>query len=96
MAGEYVARGYVRLNRDERGGALSELAAALDDELATASAGRPRQHVSDARRAQLRGRDGGRHGFAVRCVWLDTPLAQAQVNLVERMLERFGTLPDPG
>jgi hypothetical protein len=30
-----------------------------------------------------------------RCVWLDTPLAQAQVNLVERLLERHGSLPDP-
>jgi hypothetical protein len=28
-------------------------------------------------------------------VWLDTPLAQAQVNLVERLLERFGSLPTP-
>jgi hypothetical protein len=28
-------------------------------------------------------------------VWLDTPLAQAQVNLVERLLERFGSLPGP-
>jgi hypothetical protein len=31
----------------------------------------------------------------VRCVWLDTPLAQAQVNLVERLLDRFGRLPGP-
>ena len=37
----------------------------------------------------------GRHGVAARCVWLDTPLAQAQVNLVERLLERFGSLPPP-
>jgi hypothetical protein len=35
-----------------------------------------------------------RHGVPVRCVWLDTPLAQAQVNLVERLLDRFGALPD--
>jgi hypothetical protein len=28
-------------------------------------------------------------------VWLDAPLAQAQVNLVERLLERFGALPTP-
>ena len=28
-------------------------------------------------------------------MWLDTPLSQAQVNLVERMLERFGALPMP-
>ena len=36
-----------------------------------------------------------RHQLAVRCVWLDTPLAQAQVNLVQRLLERFGSLPTP-
>ena len=30
-----------------------------------------------------------------RCVWLDAPLAQAQVNLVERLLEQFGSLPAP-
>jgi hypothetical protein len=28
----------------------------------------------------------------VRCVWLDTPLAEAQVNVVLRMLERHGEL----
>jgi hypothetical protein len=37
----------------------------------------------------------GRYGVPARCVWLDTPLAQAQVNLVERLLERFGVLPTP-
>ncbi len=37
-----------------------------------------------------------RYGVAARCVWLDTPLAQAQVNLVERMLAQFGMLPAPG
>ena len=36
------------------------------------------------------------HGAAARCVWLDTPLAQAQVNLVRRLLDRFGRLPDAG
>jgi AAA domain len=36
-----------------------------------------------------------RHGVPTRCVWLDTPLAQAQVNLVERLLERLGSLPAP-
>jgi hypothetical protein len=28
-------------------------------------------------------------------MWLDTPLAQAQVNMVERLLGRFGSLPMP-
>jgi hypothetical protein len=36
------------------------------------------------------------HSLPVRCVWLDTPLAHAQVNLVERLLDRFGSLPTPG
>ncbi len=96
VASEYAGRGYVRLNRDERGGTLRELADALDHEL---SSGVPRivldntyltrvsrSYVVDA---------ADRHGAPVRCVWLDTPLAQAQVNLVVRMLEEFGTLPAP-
>src|SRR5205823_13384974 len=33
VAEDYVARGFVRLNRDERGGSLRDLAAALGDEL---------------------------------------------------------------
>src|SRR5206468_11190351 len=37
----------------------------------------------------------GRHRIPARCLWLDTPLPQAQVNLVERLLERFGSLPAP-
>jgi AAA domain-containing protein len=45
-----------------------------------------RSHVLDV---------AARHGAGTRCVWLDTPLAQAQVNLVERMLERFDRLLMP-
>jgi aryl-alcohol dehydrogenase-like predicted oxidoreductase/predicted kinase len=96
LADEYVARGYLRLNRDERGGTLRELADALDDAL---SAGESkvvldntyltrasRSHVVEA---------AARHAAHVRCTWLDIPLAQAQVNLVERLLDRFGELPAP-
>jgi len=96
VAEEYVARGYRRLNRDERGGSLRALAGELD-ELLAAGATRlvldntyltraARSHVLDA---------ASRHGVATRCVWIDTPLAQAQVNLVERLLDRFGSLPMP-
>jgi aryl-alcohol dehydrogenase-like predicted oxidoreductase/predicted kinase len=92
----YAERGYARLNRDERGGSLRALADALEHELA-AGARRvvldntyltraARSHVLDA---------AGRLGLGARCVWLDTPLAQAQVNLVERLLERHGQLPGP-
>jgi aryl-alcohol dehydrogenase-like predicted oxidoreductase/predicted kinase len=96
VAEEYVARGYRRLNRDERGGSLRELASALDDELAAGA----RQVVLDNTYLTRAARSyvveaAARHGVAARCVWLDTPLAQAQVNLVARVLDRFGSLPTP-
>jgi aryl-alcohol dehydrogenase-like predicted oxidoreductase len=96
IAAEYAERGYARLNRDERGGSLRGIARDLDQELA---AGRrrivldntyltraARSHVVDA---------AAQHGVRVRCIWLNTPLQQAQVNLVERLLDRFGGLPEP-
>ena len=96
IAEDYVARGYLRLNRDERGGTLRDVAQALDDELA----GGARRAVLDNTYLSRASRSyvleaAGRHGVPVRCVWLDTPLAQAQVNMVERLLERFGSLPAP-
>jgi len=96
VAEEYVARGYARLNRDERGGTLRALAVTLEEELA---APEPRvvldnTYLTRASRSYVLDA-AARHGAPVRCVWLDTPLAQAQVNLVARLLERFGRLPDP-
>jgi aryl-alcohol dehydrogenase-like predicted oxidoreductase/predicted kinase len=94
VADEYVSRDYFRLNRDERGGSLRELAEALDAHLV---ADTPRivldnTYLTRASRSYVV-EAAARHGATARCVWLDTPLAQAQVNLVERMLERFGRLP---
>src|SRR6266536_1149225 len=96
LAETYAARGYVRLNRDERGGSLREVADALDEEL---SAG-VRQVVLDNTYLTRTARSyvieaASRHRVPTRCIWLDTPLAQAQVNLVERLLERFDRLPTP-
>jgi aryl-alcohol dehydrogenase-like predicted oxidoreductase/predicted kinase len=96
VAEGYAARGYLRLNRDERGGTLRELASALDEELA-AGARRvvlDNTYLSRASRSYVL-EAAARHGLPVRCVWLDTPLAQAQVNLVTRLLERYGSLPSP-
>ncbi len=96
LARDYADRGYERLNRDERGGSLRALAAALDDRLGAGArrvvldntylSRAARSHVVEA---------ADRHGLSVRCVWLRTPLAQAQANMVERLLERFGALPTP-
>ena len=97
VAEDYVARGYLRLNRDERGGSLRELADALEEELAsgvrrvvldnTYLTRAVRSYVIDA---------AGRQGIPTRCIWLDTPLAQAQANHVERLLDQFGSLPTAG
>jgi aryl-alcohol dehydrogenase-like predicted oxidoreductase/predicted kinase len=96
VAEDYVARGYARLNRDERGGSLRALAETLDEELASGT----RRLVLDNTYLTRASRSyvvesAMRHGVPARCVWLDTPLAQAQVNLVQRLLERFGSLPSP-
>jgi len=96
VANAYVDRGYVRLNRDQRGGSLRELSEALDRTLSSGA-----EHVildntylTRATRSRVI-ESAQRHRALVRCIWLDTPLAQAQVNLVERLLDRFGSLPSP-
>ena len=96
LAEDYVERGYVRLNRDERGGSLRELAGAVEHEAASGA----RRIVLDSTYLTRAARSyvldaAGRQGLPARCIWLDTPLAQAQVNMVERMLDRVGTLPAP-
>lgn len=96
LAADYVARGYRRLNRDERGGSLRGIADALDRELESGA----RRVVLDntwlTRAVRSRVIDAAsKHRIATRCVWLDITLAQAQVNVVERILERFDLLPTP-
>jgi len=96
LATEYVARGYDRLNRDARGGRLSDL---VRDLAAALSAGR-RRFVLDNTYPSRAARNeviecAWRFGVPVRCVWLGTPLAEAQVNAVNRLLEAHGALPTP-
>jgi aryl-alcohol dehydrogenase-like predicted oxidoreductase/predicted kinase len=96
IAEEHRARGYIRLNRDERGGSLRQLAEALDEAL---SSGAQRvvldnTYLTRASRSYVL-ETATLYGVPARCVWLDTPLAQAQVNMVERLLEIFGRLPTP-
>jgi aryl-alcohol dehydrogenase-like predicted oxidoreductase/predicted kinase len=96
VARTYVERGYLRLNRDERGGTLRGLVAAFDEALESGA----REVVLDNTYLARAWRNdvvetAARYGLPVRCLWLDTPLAQAQVNLVERLLDRFDGLPSP-
>ncbi len=96
FARRLVDDGYVRLNRDERGGTLKKLLPALDREL---SAGHTtivldNTYVTRKSRAAVV-LAAARHGLAVRCIWLDTDLDDAQVNAVERMIAVHGRLLEP-
>src|SRR4051812_23855323 len=81
-----VAQGYSRLNRDERGGTLADVAGALDDELRSGDARvvLDNTYLTRAQRSLVLERAAAR-GVRVTCRWIDTPLAQAQVNIVERL-----------
>lgn len=95
-ADAWEARGYGRLNRDARGGRLAGLNEALERGLA---AGRRRwvldnTYASRAARARVIS-IAWRHHVPVRCVWLDTPVAEAQINAVRRIHRHYGRLPEP-
>jgi aryl-alcohol dehydrogenase-like predicted oxidoreductase len=88
--------GYERLNRDDRGGSLAAIARELDRRLGEGADRLVVDNTYLTRASRnLVVETSARHGAGVRCVWLDTPLAQAQVNLVRRQLDRFGRLPAP-
>jgi aryl-alcohol dehydrogenase-like predicted oxidoreductase/predicted kinase len=96
LAMRLAAQGYARLNRDERGGTLAGIAAALEARLA---AGVTRVVLDNtwltraSRHTVVRA--AARHGARIRCLWLETPLAEAQRNAIERMLEAHGALLGP-
>jgi D-glycero-D-manno-heptose 1,7-bisphosphate phosphatase len=94
--GAWVERGYRRLNRDERGGRLRDLLPHLEREL-TQGSGRvvlDNTYPSRAARSDVV-EAAWRHDATVRCVWLDTSLEQAQVNVARRLIRRYGRLPMP-
>ena len=93
-AAELMSGGYERLNRDERGGSLSDLVRELDAGLA---AGR-RHWVLDNTYPTRRARNeviecAWAHGVPVRCVWVTTTVADAQINAITRMIDVLGHLP---
>ena len=95
LAQAFAERGYVRLNRDEAGGTLRGLIPALERAVTSDN---PRvvldnTYVSRASRAAVIQAAGAR-GAVVRCVWLTTSVADAQVNAVTRIVKRYGRLLD--
>jgi aryl-alcohol dehydrogenase-like predicted oxidoreductase len=96
LAESYVARGYERLNRDTLGGTLRGIAKRLDEHLARGATRvvLDNTYVTRASRADVVRIAHGR-GVGVRCVFVDTSLADAQVNVVNRMLAKYGELLGP-
>jgi predicted kinase len=96
VAAEWVERGYERLNRDERGGTMSGLHRHLGERLRAGA----RRIVADNTYTTRASRQvaievAHRHHARVVGVWLDTPLAEAQTNVVLRMLDVHGRLLEP-
>ncbi|MFT3694910.1 MAG: aldo/keto reductase [Kofleriaceae bacterium] len=86
---------YARLNRDELGGTLKGLAQRLDALLATESrVVLDNTYASRLSRAQVI-RVAQKHGIAVRCLVLDTSLEDAQRNVAQRIVEKYGRLLEP-
>jgi aryl-alcohol dehydrogenase-like predicted oxidoreductase/adenylate kinase family enzyme len=96
LARDLEAEGYTRLNRDQTGGRLVDLIPRLDDAL-KAGDGRAVLDNTYPTRASRNAviEAAWRRGAHARCIWLTTPVAQAQVNSIRRMLAVHGALPTP-
>jgi histidinol-phosphate phosphatase family protein len=86
----FEAAGYVRLNRDAASGSLDDLLPQLAQALADG-----RSVVLDNTYANRTSRwpvirAAHRAGVPVRCVHLATPVREALINIVHRMLDRYG------
>ena len=90
LAQSEVFSGYERLNRDDAGGRLADLLPSLDRLIGSGS----RRIVLDNTYGSRASRAavievGKKHGLPVRCVWLSTPLEDAQMNAVLRGTPAF-------
>lgn len=91
----WLERGYERINRDERGGTMRSLHQHLDERLAAGA----RRIVLDNTYLERKQRreaidTAWKHRVSVRGVWHEIELADAQVNVVMRMLRAHGRLLD--
>lgn len=96
LVNAYVDAGYERLNRDLLGGNLDDLIPVLAAHLA---AGRKRVVLDNTYPTRVSRwpviRAAHAAGVPVRCIHLATPVKEALVNIVLRLLERYDSLPGP-
>ncbi|MEO7326947.1 MAG: aldo/keto reductase [Minicystis sp.] len=92
----YVSRGYARLNRDLLGGDLAGLIPRLGELLASGSTRVVLDNTYPTRASRYAViHKALAHGVPVRCRFLATPIDEAQINVVSRVLERHGKLLGP-
>lgn len=90
---EYVANGFVRFNRDLLGGTLKDVAEKTARALANGTSHVVLDNTYTTRAARAAVIEAAKkHGAKVRGLWLDVPLHEAQVNVIQRMLEVHGRL----
>ncbi len=96
LAREWLARGYERLNRDERGGTLDALHRELGQRLARGAKKLVLDNTYTTRASRWGALAAARaHGATVRGVFIETSLEDAQLNVIERMLDAHGRLLEP-
>lgn len=94
---EFVDKGYIRLNRDEIGGRVDGLTLIKLKEILDDTDNIVPGVIMDNTYATPVMRHGvldwaQRKQVPVHCVWLDTSIEDAQVNVVQRMIERYGKI----
>lgn len=91
MVSQYVEAGYARLNRDEQGGRLEDLIPRMQQFL---SSGVHRIVLDNTYPTRLSRAPvvtaANAFRVPVRCIHLDTPLIEARINVVQRMIAKYG------
>ncbi len=95
-AHSFVQQGYVRLNRDEAGGTLTKLHRKLDALLDDGTRRVVLDNTYPSRAVRNEAIEvAWRHGVPVRAVWIDAPVEDARLGVVQRMLARYERLLEP-
>jgi aryl-alcohol dehydrogenase-like predicted oxidoreductase/histidinol phosphatase-like enzyme len=96
VARELERKGFERLNRDALGGSLGDLVPRLDALLAQGSHRIVLDNTYPTRASRNEVIETAwQGGVPVRCIWLTTNVADAQINSIHRMIEVHGSLPTP-
>jgi aryl-alcohol dehydrogenase-like predicted oxidoreductase len=96
VARELETTGFERLNRDALGGSLADLTPRLDALLASGAHRVVLDNTYPTRRSRNEVIETAwQRGVPVRCIWLTTDVADAQINSIHRMIEVHGALPTP-